>query len=161
MLWTTICIKNRTNIYSYASLTCTQNANQRKTKKVHSHFWHSLIIATQKECTKVLFFLYDILLCFCFFIDIGIDFCFSELFLDHFVFVWIRFIKKISTIYQFIIKEMENEQLKELWNFLCLEYLLFPQFFPQQCERKSCFGVILKKFNFIYFGMTKVKFVCS
>lgn len=94
-----------------------------------------------------------------FFIDIGFDFCFSELFLDHFVFVWIRFIKRISTIYQIILKEKENEQLKELWNFLCLRYLLFPQFFPQQCERESCIDVILlKKYIFIYFGVTKAKF---
>lgn len=40
-----------------------------------------------------------------------------ELFLTNFVFVWIRFIKKISTIYQFKIRktEMRKRKLEYIW----------------------------------------------
>lgn len=51
--------------FTYMHSKCQPEKNE---KKVHSHFWYSLFIATQKECTKVLFFLYYILLCFCFFL---------------------------------------------------------------------------------------------
>lgn len=107
-----------------------------KREKVHSHFWHSLLLPRKKNEKKILFFLYGILLCscFCYFIDIGIDFCFSELFLNHFVFLFgFASSRKSQRFINLLLKKRKMSNWK---NFV--EYSLY-----WECERESCVDAIL------------------
>lgn len=130
----TICIKNRTNIYSYAfsymhskcQQTKKNNSKQKKSQK-ELNFWHSVFIDAakkQKEKNR-----WQKIVCFWFWILLWLlilTFVW-ELFLTHFMFVWIRFIKKISTIYQFEIRKTKKHW-KENWNartFAALQCFLY------------------------------------
>lgn len=123
MRWPTICIKNRTNIYSYAftyihaALKVPVREKRKKrcrntlTFLAFTFYWH-----TEKENAQIWysnFSVFHFFWIFVLFIDTGIDFCiFRELSLSHIVFVWIRFIKKITTIYQY-----ENSKEKNANNW--------------------------------------------
>lgn len=161
MLWTTICIKNRTNIYSYASLTCTQSANQRKTKKKYTHiFGIHFLLPRKKNAQKYYFFCITFCCVFVFF---------------YWYWFWLLFFGTFSRPFRVCLDSLHKENLNDLsiyfkrkrkWaterivEFSLFEIFAVSQFFPQQCERESCIDVILlKKYIFIYFGVTKAKFV--
>lgn len=136
MRWPTICIKNRTNIYSYAFTYIhaalkvpVREKRKKRSRKKHTFlaltfYWH-----TEKENAQIWYsnfsFFHFFGSLFIFFIDTGIDFCFfRELFSSHIVFVWIRFIKKITTIYQY---ENSKEQNANNWKRFG-KFLLFGEF---------------------------------
>lgn len=77
MRWPTICIKNRTNIYSYAFTYIhaalkvpVREKRKKRSRKKHTHFWHSLFIGTQKKKMHrygIVIFLFFIFLDLCLF----------------------------------------------------------------------------------------------
>lgn len=72
-----------------------------KREKAHSHFWHSLFIATQKECKKYYFF--------------GLEFCLALVFVILLILV-LTFVFRnfFSTISCFCLDSLHQENLNDL-----------------------------------------------